>query len=132
MAHPSVVQTVETHIETGFTRCRVFVENSYVGAPESGGPWAVIDFPYCRSTWITADECEEEGGFRVLLAVEAGAGAHEGRDWLEEIATLFRGRLVDGVQFYAPQSPLSDDRSDTGASFRLSITVPYRTIIVSE
>lgn len=129
MAHSTVVQVVEARIKANFLHCPVFVENSYVGVPEAGGPWAVIDFPYSRSTWITADEFEEEGGFRVLLAVEAGAGAHQGRLWLEEIATLFRGRLVEGVQFYAPQTPISDDRNDTGAAFRLQITVPYRFII---
>lgn len=129
MAHPDVVRAVEARIQANFTRCTVLVENANTSTPDGGGPWILVDFPWCRSEWITANEFLEEGGFRVRLHVEPGVGAHQGRDWLEEIAGLFRGQAFDRVQCYAPQSPVTDDRSDEANYFRLELTVPYQFIV---
>ena len=129
MAHPFVVQIVEAHLKANFSRCTVLVENEVVGTPDDASEWLLIDFPWCRSSWITADEFEEEGAFRAILALQPAVGAHVGREWLEEIAALFRGRAVGGVQFFAPQSPASGDQNDAGGYWRLEITVPYRTTI---
>lgn len=129
MAHLSVVQAVESRLRANFDRCPVYVENEVSGVPEDAGPFILVDFPWSRSEWVTADEFEVEGGFRVMLALEPGHGAHVGREWLEEIATLFRGQRFDGVQCFAPQAPATDNSNDAGAYFRLEITVPYRTII---
>lgn len=129
MAHLSVVQSVENRIRANFTRCPILVENSNEETPDDAASWILIDFPWSRSEWVTAEEFEEEGGFRVMLAVAAGAGAHEGRAWLEEISTLFRGQSFDGIQCYSPQSPVTSDRNDAANYFRLEITVPYRFIV---
>ncbi|WP_416358226.1 phage tail terminator-like protein [Aureimonas phyllosphaerae] len=130
MADLSVVQAVERRIRASFTRCPILVENSNEETPEDAGPWLLIDFPWSQSEWVTADEFEERGGFRVMLSVVAGVGTHEGRAWLEEIATLFRGQSFEGVQCMAPQSPVTSDRNDAAGYFRLEITVPYQTIII--
>lgn len=129
MAHLSVVEAVERRLKAGFTECPVFVENEITTTPKDAEAWIVVDFPWCRSTWITADEFEEEGGFRILLAVPMRAGTHKGRAWLDQIATLFRGQQFDGVQCYAPQSASTDDGSERAAYYRLSLTVPYEFII---
>lgn len=129
MAHLSVVQAVERRLKANFTRCPIFVENEAVGTPDDASAWIVIDFPWSRSSWITADEFEEEGGFRVLLAVPALGGAHEGRAWLDEIAVLFRGQAFDGVQCFAPQTAATNNMNEIGSYFRLELTVPYEFII---
>lgn len=129
MAHLSVVQAVEARLKANFDDCPIYFENSFTETPDEGGAWMLVDFPWCRSEWVSANEFLEEGAFRVLLALEARTGTHAGRGWLDRIASLFRGQVHDGIQFYAPQSPMSDDRSDAGVSFRLSLTVPYQTII---
>lgn len=129
MAHLLVVQAVENRIRANFDRCPVFVENEMAETPSDSSRFIVIDFPWCRSNWVSAEEFEEEGGFRVLAAVERATGTHEVRGWLDEIAALFRGARFDGVQCYAPQSPVTDDQSDRDTYFRLEITVPYRFII---
>ncbi|WP_182422021.1 phage tail terminator-like protein [Aureimonas sp. ME7] len=129
MAALTVVQIVEARLRAGFDRCPIYVENSTLGTPSGGGPWILVDFPWSRSEWVSADEFWEDGGFRVLLAIEAGAGAHDGRAWLDEIASLFRGVEVGGVQFFAPQSASTGDQSDRGVHFRLALTVPYQFII---
>lgn len=130
MAHLSVVQAVEARLTANFDECPIYVENSFTGTPDEAGPWMLIDFPWCRSEWVTASEFLEEGGFRVLLAIESATGTHQARQWLDDIAALFRGQAFSGVQFYAPQSPVSDDQSDAGVSFVLTLTVPYQTLII--
>lgn len=129
MAHLSVVKAVEARLKDGFDGCPVFVENETGETPANATAWALVDFPWSRTEWISADEFQEEGGFRVLIAVPRKDGAHRARGWLDEIATLFRGQRFEGVQCYAPQSASSDDQSERGAYFRLSLTVPYEFII---
>ncbi|WP_019999067.1 phage tail terminator-like protein [Aureimonas ureilytica] len=129
MAHLSVVKAVEARLAAGFNKCTVYVENSFTETPDEAGAWALLDFPWCRAEWITADEFEEEGGFRILIAADSGSGTHEARAWLDEIAALFRGQSFEGVQCYAPQSPSTNDRSANGSFFTLSITVPYKFVI---
>ncbi|KQQ81943.1 phage tail terminator-like protein [Aureimonas sp. Leaf324] len=129
MAHLSVVRAVEDRLKDGFTGCPVYVENEVSETPTNATAWALLDFPWSRADWITADEFQEEGGFRVVVAVPRRDGAHRARSWLDEIAALFRGQSFEGVQCYAPQSASSDDQSERGAYFRLSLTVPYEFII---
>lgn len=132
MAHLAVVQAVEARLKAGFSACPIFVENEVTGTPAAGAPWILVDFPWSRSDWVTADEFEEEGAFRVLLALKRAAGAHVGRAWLDEIAALFRGQAFDGVQCFAPQGAVTNDSNETGTTFRLSIAIPYTFIITQE
>lgn len=130
MAHPSVVQAVEARLSAGFTGCPVFVENSNPDTPGDGSTFAVLQFPYSRSEQASigspdANWYREEGAFRIVLAVETGAGTHASRQLLETISALFRGKSFDGVRTYAPGSASSDDNSEDGAFFRLSIAIPY-------
>jgi hypothetical protein len=130
MAHSSVVQAVEARLVAGFTSCPVFVENTTSDTPGDASAFAILQFPYSRSEQASIGDpggnwYREEGGFRVALAVERGAGAHQGRQWLDEIAALFRGKSFDGVRTYAPGSAATDDRNEDGVYFVLSIAIPY-------
>lgn len=129
MAHLSVVQAVERRLKAGFTGCPIYVENETSQTPDLATAWALVDFPWSRAEWITADEFQEEGAFRVVVAVPRKSGGHAARGWLDDIASLFRGQSFEGVQCYAPQSASSDDQSERAAYFRLSLTVPYEFII---
>lgn len=130
MAHLAVVQAVEARLSAGFTACPVLVENDGDGIPTNAGPFLALQFPWCRSEWQTTDgDFLEEGAFRFVLSVPRGDGTHQGRAWMDEIATLFRAVEFDGVQTYAPGSPVTDDRSEAENYYRLSISVPYEFII---
>jgi hypothetical protein len=135
MAHPSVVAAVGARLQAGFDHCPVITENDGdQTVPSDAGPFLKLQFPWTRSEWQTIDGpdgCDflEEGGFRFVLSVPSGSGTITGRVWLEEIATLFRGQRFEGVQTYAPSSPVSDDASDAPGYFRLSIVVPYEYLI---
>lgn len=131
MAHLAVIQAVEARLAAGFDRCPVYIENSGAGTPSDGSPFLVLQFPWSSTSWATIegpDGCDflEEGAFRFVLAIEAGAGAHQGRQWLAEIADLFRAESFAGVQTFAPDTPVADDRNDLGNYYRLSMAVPYQ------
>ena len=130
MAHLAVVQAVEARVAAGFTACPVRVENDNDGVPNEAGAFIALQFPWSRSEWQTIDgDFLEEGAFRFVLSVPRGDGTHQGRAWLDDIATLFRAVEFDGVQTYAPSSPVTDDRSEAENYYRLSISVPYESII---
>jgi hypothetical protein len=67
----------------------------------------------------------EEGGFRLVLAVERGIGTAKIREWGEELAALFRDREFDGVTTQVPSEPFTDDLSDQGNYFMATMVVPY-------
>lgn len=133
MAHPSVLAAVASRLADGFDRCPVFPENTVGSTPEDGSPFLVVQYPYSRLQWTTIagpDGCDftEEGAFRFVLGVERGAGADQGRQWLEELAALFRGQRFGGVQTYGVDGPAADDRNEDGNYYRLSIAVAYEFI----
>ncbi len=135
MAHLTVVQAVEQRLAANFTACPIQIENDGdQTVPANSGPFVAVQFPWSRSEWETIEGPEgcdflEEGGIRFVLAAPAGRGTHTYRGWLDEIATLFRGVTFDGVQTFAPTSPVSDDRNDRAGYFNLSIIVPYQYMI---
>lgn len=102
-----------------------------------GGPFLALQFPYAGADWQTLEgpdgsEFLEDGAFRLVLSVRRGAGTHAGRAWMDELAALFRGASFEGVQCFAPTSPVTDDRSEEAAYFRLSFSVPYQFIIMHQ
>lgn len=135
MAHLTVVQAVENRLAGAFSYCPIRVENEGdETVPTDGGPFLTVQFPYSRSEWETVEGPDgsdflEEGGIRFVLAAPAGYGTHVYRGWMDEIATLFRGVSFDGVQTFAPTSPVTDDRSDKEGYFVLSLVVPYQFTI---
>ncbi|MBI1621500.1 phage tail terminator-like protein [Aquamicrobium zhengzhouense] len=135
MAHLSVVQAVESRLAGAFSHCPIRIENDGdMTVPSDSGPFLAVQFPWSRSEWETIEgpngsDFLEEGGIRFVLAAPAGHGAHIYRGWLDEIAALFRGVTFNGVQTFAPTSPVTDDRNDRAGYFNLSIVVPYQFII---
>lgn len=134
MAHRLVVNAVRARLAANFTGCPVYGENTLAESPKDGSAFIVLQFPWSRSVWETLagpDGCDhrEEGAFRFVLSVPRDGGVDEGRQWLDEIASLFRGEEFDDVQCYAPDSPVSDDRNETGSYYRLTMAVPYQFIV---
>jgi hypothetical protein len=134
MAHPAVIDAIEARLAAGFTECPIHSENTMSSTPGDGSPFLVVQFPFARSTWATIDgpdgsDFEEEGAVRFILFVERGAGAQQGRQWLEKVASIFRGAVFDNVQCFAPDSPVADDRNEDGVYYALSMACPYEFTI---
>lgn len=128
MAHYSVVQSVETRVADNFAHCPAYVENELMQTPDDGSAFLIIQFPWSNSIWEEIGGTpvfKEEGAFRFVLAVTRGQGAHTARQWLGELATLFRGVLFDGIQCFVPDTPVANDDNEMASYYRLSIAVPY-------
>ena len=127
MASPAVINAVEARLEAGFTAASVYLPNHKL---PSAGPYVAVQFPLASELQATigapgGNVFREEGVIRFMIVVRSGSGL----DTLGTIATqlrdLFRNARFDGVRCYAPTTPVFDDRSDEGGSFRGSLAVPY-------
>lgn len=130
MAHLDVVKAVEERLRLNFSECPVYMENAVTDTPDEAGAWLSLNFPYIGSEQATIgspglNRYHEEGSFRILLSIPRGEGTHKGRQWLDTIATLFRGVRFAGIRCYAPTSAVTDDRNETSTYYRLSISIPY-------
>lgn len=99
--------------------------------PPEGEPYVIIQRPYSTSRRVTfgapgANLYREEGGLRVVVYVERGSGIDEGLTWAAEIAAIFRGQRFEGIETFAPSSPVFDDGNENGGYFALSFAVPYQ------
>ncbi len=71
----------------------------------------------------------EEGAVRFIVHAQRGAETATGLTLADDLAALFRNKKFDGVQTFAPSSPIMDDRNEEGMYFSLSS--PSRTISTS-
>jgi hypothetical protein len=67
----------------------------------------------------------EEGTIRLLVHTERGWGTDVSGPLANALTDLFSFKRFDGVQTFAPSSPVNDDRNDNGAYYTTSITIPY-------
>ncbi|WP_185982821.1 hypothetical protein [Aureimonas mangrovi] len=134
MAHLAVVKAVEARLREHWSHSTIRVENDEDGLDENGGPVLAMQFPWSRSEWQTVEGPDgsdflEEGAFRFVLSIRRGSGTDVARGWLDDLAGAFRGTQFDGVQTFAPSSPVTDDRNDVAGLYRLSFSVPYEFLI---
>jgi hypothetical protein len=127
MASRHVEEAVQAYLTTGWTDAPILVENEQGEGPEDGSPFVRLQFPASNVARWPVDQryYREEGGFRLVIAVERGIGTQKIRDWGEELAELFRDREFDGVITRAPSEVFTDDDSDTGNYFVGTMIVPY-------
>lgn len=131
MAHPNVDTAVRARLAANFTACEIRPEGSLEGA-DDGAAFLVVQFPYSNNRQATVGDpgnnhFREEGGVRFVLSVPRNRQAiATGRQWAEEINTVFRGKRFDGVLTFAPTSPVTDDSNELGGFYRLTWAVPYQ------
>lgn len=132
MAHPHVIAAVSARFAAGFIEpeCPIRELNVSPGPEKDRIGFVVLEFPWSRSDPVTVGApggqwFGEEGAFRFVITLPKGVGLASGPQWAERIASLFRAEEFDDIVCFAPGSPVVDDRSETGAFFRLSFSVPY-------
>jgi hypothetical protein len=127
MASKHVEEAVQAYLAAGWSDAPILVENEQGEGPEDGSPFVRLQFPASSvSRWpIDRRYYREEGGFRLVLAVERGIGIQKIRDWGAELAELFRDREFDGVITRVPSEVFTDDDSDVGNYFVGTMIVPY-------
>ena len=127
MASKHAEQAVQTYLTSNWASAPVLTENTLGEAPSDGSPFVRLQFPIAETSRWPIDQryYREEGGFRLIIAVERGIGTEKVRQWGEELATLFRDRTFDGVTTQVPSEPFTDDLSDQGNYFLATMIVPY-------
>ncbi|MGN6549756.1 MAG: phage tail terminator-like protein [Pararhizobium sp.] len=134
MASAGVDIAVRARLAANWARCPVIDENGG-DRPTDGSPFLVIQYPFSTAEPMSvgapgANRWREEGAIRFVLEMERGSGTETGRQWCAELAALFRGKDFDGVQTWAPTSPVSDDDNDNGNYYTFAFVVPYQFDII--
>lgn len=127
MAHRTVEEAVEDRLRANWTNCAIFTENMETLVPDDGTCFLMLQFPVSdpERFGITDRLYREVGAFRIVIAIEAGAGTAKLREWGEELRDLFIDQTFDGVTTQVPGDPFTDDRSDRGPYFVGAMVFPY-------
>lgn len=130
MARQAVVDAVEGYLAANWSAVPVFGENTRGVTPADGSPYVMIQYPFARSEQISigapgSNVWRDEGAFRLVLYFERGRGTKQARQWLDQMADLFRGKDLTVLQAHAPSVPVTDDRAEAGVYWAMSVSVPY-------
>src|SRR5215212_3253231 len=102
MAHPSVLDTVRSHLAAEWTECPLRLPNeANPELDESGDPFVSVQFPFAESTRISVNEplYREDGGVRFVFAMVAGEGLDRPLAWSRDISALFEDETIGPVNF---------------------------------
>jgi hypothetical protein len=129
MADRHVIQAVTTRLQ-GFSTVPVRLPNTAFPPDNEPSSFLDLQFPVAISEQMSigapgANVWRESGAFRFVLSIERTTGADTAGEVFEELRDMFRGVVFDGVVTGAPTSPITNDDSDEGAYFTMSMSVPY-------
>lgn len=141
MPQKSVVDAVEHRLDTlwlapeqimarvalHLPECPVFGINLQGDVPADGSVFAEVQYPVAnvRQMDLAARRYREEGTIRLIVNAQRGLGVQDGLRLTDMLAAIFRSKKFDGVQTWAPSTPIIDDRNDQGNYFPVSFSVPY-------
>lgn len=128
MAKKAVVDAVEARLKDRFSACPVFGINLQGETPEDGTTFVQVQYPVANTTTmdLASTYYREEGAIRLIVQAQRGAETAAGLTLADELAGLFRNKRFDGVQTFAPSSPVIDDRNEEGMYFALGFVIPYQ------
>jgi hypothetical protein len=134
MASKSVTDLVRARILSAWDEA----ERGPLTAPNEGGsvprdntPFLTLEFPLSDEQQISfgspgSNLFREDGGFRIVLSIPAGAGMTPYDAWIEELRTLFRNHVEGGLTTWAPSAPIENGLNENGAYYAVSFAVPFR------
>jgi hypothetical protein len=128
MASKAVEDAVDAYLAANWTACPIYTENQQGSVPDDGSAFITLQFPVANVERLSPSSrlYWEEGGFRILINVQRGAGTATIRDYGAQLATLFRDVTVGNiVHCLVPTEAFTDDQSDKGLYFTGTVVVPY-------
>lgn len=130
MAHSAVVAAFRTRLADGWSNCPVQVDMN-IGSEIPQTPFIEVQFPVSTAAQKSvgapgSNYWREEGGCLLTLHVERQTGADAWLPWIDELASLFRGKSFAGVKTFAPNSAIYSDENEDGQTFKLRVAVPYQ------
>lgn len=129
MAHPDVVAAFKARIGASFGGAEVIGMNQVGEVPAMGGAFIQLQFPVSESPrriGLGDRKYLEDSVARFVVNVESGSGQDAGILLAHQIADLYRDTTFDGVTTRVPTEPFTDNESDQGKYFTISVVVPYR------
>ena len=131
MASKAVMDAVDGRLAAAWTRAPIYGPNAPEQMPNDAGAFVSLMFPVADEKQITLGEpgtrlYREDGAFRVVLSVPLGSGMSPWLEWIDEIRSVFRGVVFDGVTTWEATPPAINSESDDGAYMLLSVAVPYQ------
>lgn len=130
MAQSAVVAAFRARLAAEWSLCAVQGDVN-IGGEVPQTPFLEVQFPVSTAAQKSvgapgANIWREEGGCLLTLHVERNSGADAWLPWVDQLASLFRGKRFDGVQTYAPNSAIYNDENENGQTFKLRVAVPYK------
>lgn len=126
MAKLAVITTVEG-VLSGWPDCPQRLPVNEDGETDGTGKlFILVQYPVANAARTTHSRTfSEEGAARVVINAPRGGGIEDSINVGEQIATLFRGKRINGIEFKAPTSPLVHDDNEDGPYFKTSVVIPY-------
>ena len=128
MARLAVVNAVKARLGATWNGLPVIAPNDAMSeTPADGSAFIALEFPVSNTERLPVNQrrYQEEGGFRIVINGERGAGVDDILTLADQVAALFCDQSFDGVRTQAPTSPRIDDGNDEGNYFRVVVAVPY-------
>lgn len=127
MASKAVEDAIDSYLAANWSNSAIYTENQQGEIPDDGSSFIILQFPVSNVERVQVNEpfYREEGGFRIVIATQRGAGTATIRSWGEQLATLFRDKKIGTVNCRVPSEPFTDDQSDKGLYFQGSMIVPF-------
>lgn len=136
MASLAVITAVKARLAASSITTPIKHPNADFQTPADGAAFISVQYPVAseaqRSVGSPGNNIfREEGVIRFVINIPTGADLETAATIAEELRTLFRNALFDGVRCYAPTSLVFNDSNDAGNYSRASIAVPYEHDIFS-
>ncbi len=131
MARKAVMDAVEARLAALWTRCPVAGNRLEGDTPSGATSFLAVQYPVANEERITVgapgeNVYREEGAIRFVLNAGREVSSAVALAWADELASLFRGKIFDGVETFGVSTPALDDRNDRAGYFVLSLAVPYQ------
>ena len=129
MAQGAVISAFKARLATEWNnRCPIV--DSLNGAGDADAPFLTMQFPVANEDQISigapgANLFRETGAARFVLSIKTGIGIDGYIDWIDALRASFRAKQFNGVNTWAPSSPVLDDDNNDGGFWLLSFAVPY-------
>lgn len=122
MANKAVLDAVMARL--GATWSGVPVVQPFATNERPAAPYIVVEFPVANVERVSIGSrvYREDGGFRLVLALDQGVGLGDLLTKADALAAYFRDQAFGGVVTQVPSAPFLDDGAVTAEA---SIVVPY-------
>lgn len=129
MASAAVIAAVKTRQQGNWTTTPFLYPNEPYPLPDSPAAFVEVDFPIAACDQASlgapgANKFRDLGTIRFIISTPNNIGTDLGTQYANELSTVFRAKVFDGVITYAPSPPIYLGAEGNYASW--SIAVPYK------